>query len=188
MKELLKIFLLFNIIIFSLTSCTDFSKIGQDPTPDDFKRPPEMEFYGFKRESYITNFKQMDMFATNAKFYDSRALIELYDSRNYTYDADGTVAAKVSGDFAKINKNTLYTEIFTNVVAKASNNSTLYTEYVQYDHEKRYFKSPVPIRVEQEDGSWLTGSSMEGDVAMENITVYNEKDEGNAIGVPIAEE
>ena len=106
MKELLKIFLLFNIIIFSLISCTDFSKIGQDNTPDDFERPPEMEFYGFRRESYITNFKQMDMFATNAKFYDSRALIELYDSRNYTYDADGTIAAKVSGEFAKINKNT----------------------------------------------------------------------------------
>ena len=68
------------------------------------------------------------------------------------------------------------------------NNSTLYTEYVQYDHEKSHFKSPVPIRVEQEDGSWLTGSSMEGDLAMENITVYNEKDEGDAIGVPIAEE
>ncbi|WP_157147289.1 LPS export ABC transporter periplasmic protein LptC [Brachyspira pilosicoli] len=188
MKKISKSFILFNIMIFSIISCTDFSKIGQDTGDNNFERPPEMEFYGFRRESYVTNFKQMDMFATNAKFYDSKALIELYDSRNYTYDADGTIAARVSGEFAKINKNTLYTEIFTNVVAKASNNSTLYTEYVQYDHEKSHFKSPVPIRVEQEDGSWLTGSSMEGDLAMENITVYNEKDEGDAIGVPIAEE
>ncbi len=188
MKRFSKSFILFNIMIFSIISCTDFSKIGQDTGDNNFERPPEMEFYGFKRESYVTNFKQMDMFATNAKFYDSKALIELYDSRNYTYDADGTVAAKVLEDFATTLVNISVYKVFLFILANSPNNSTLYTEYVQYDHEKRHFKSPVPIRVEQEDGSWLTGSSMEGDLSMENITVYNEKDEGDAIGVPIAEE
>ena len=79
-------------------------------------------------------------------------------------------------------------EIYTNVIAKSSNNTTLYTEYLQWDNNTQKAKSPVPIRVEQEDGSWLTGSSMEGDMGLEHITIYNEVDEGDAIGVPVAEE
>ena len=59
---------------------------------------------------------------------------------------------------------------------------------LQWDNNTQKAKSPVPIRVEQEDGSWLTGSSMEGDMGLEHITIYNEVDEGDAIGVPVAEE
>ena len=130
----------------------------------------------------------MELFATNAKFYENRKIIELLDMRTYTYESNGTVAARVSGEFVTINQVNLFVEIYTNVVAKASNNTTLYSEHIQWDNDKKYFKSPVPVRVEQEDGSWLTGSSMEGDMSMENITVYNEVDEGSSIGVPSAEE
>lgn len=115
-------------------------------------------------------------------------LIELYESRTYTYDSNRTVAASISGEFVKVNQDTLYTEIYTNVIAKSSNNTTLYTEYLQWDNDNQKVKSPVPIRVEQEDGSWLTGSSMEADMGLEHITIYNEVDEGDAIGVPVAEE
>ena len=81
-----------------------------------------------------------------------------------------------------------FIDIFTNVVAKSSNNTTLYSEHVQWDNRNKFFMSPGPVKVEQEDGSWLTGSSMIGDMSMENIIIYNEVDEGNAIGVSIEEE
>ena len=189
--KLLKNFANINLIIIILLivfSCTNFNDIDKNNVREDFIPPPEMEFFGFRRESYNTNFKQMELFATNAKFYENRKIIELLDMRTYTYESNGTVAARVSGEFVTINQVNLFVEIYTNVVAKASNNTTLYSEHIQWDNDKKYFKSPVPVRVEQEDGSWLTGSSMEGDMSMENITVYNEVDEGSSIGVPIAEE
>lgn len=176
------------IILSVIFSCTNFDDIDKDNIGDDFTPPPEMEFFGFRRESYNTNFKQLELFATNAKFYESRKMIELLDTRTYTYESNGTVAARVEGEFVTINQANLFVEIFTNVVAKSSNNTILYSQHIQWDNEKKYFTSPVPVRVEQEDGSWLTGSSMEGDMSMENITVYNEMDEGSAIGVPIDED
>lgn len=178
----------FIIILSVIFSCTNFDEIDKDNIGDDFIPPPEMEFFGFRRESYNTNFKHLELFATNAKFYENRKVIELFDTRTYTYESNGTIAARVEGEFVTINQAILFVEIFTNIVAKFSNNTMLYTEYVKWDNEKKYFKSPVPVRVEQEDGSWLTGSSMEGDMSMENITIYNEVDEGNAIGVSIDEE
>ncbi|WP_300366914.1 LPS export ABC transporter periplasmic protein LptC [Brachyspira sp.] len=180
-------FLLFSVFLF--VSCTDFKNLGNEfvNSNSNVDKIPNMEFYGFRRESYDTNFKQLDSFATNAKFFNDKKRIELYDSRTYTYESNKTIAASVSGQFVIINQDTLYTQIYTNVIAKSSNNTVLYTEYLQWDNEKKHFKSPVPIRVEQEDGSWLTGSSMEGDMGLENITIYNEVDEGDAIGVPVAE-
>ena len=177
------------LMLLFCVSCTNFKDLGKEfEQKNDFVPPPDMEFYGFRRESYDTNFKQLDSFATNAKFYNKKKLIELYESRTYTYDSNHTVAASISGEFVKVNQDTLYTEIYTNVIAKSSNNTILYTEYLQWDNDKQKVKSPVPIRVEQEDGSWLTGSRMEADMGLEHITIYNEVDEGDAIGVPVAEE
>lgn len=189
--KLLKNFLNINlIIIFSsiIFSCTNFNDIDKNSEGENFIPPPEMEFFGFRRESYNTNFKQMELLATNAKFYENRKVIELYDTRTFTFESNGTIAASVIGQFATINQANLFIEMFTNVVAKASNNTTLYSEHIQWNNEEKLFKSPVPVRLEQEDGSWLTGSSMEGDMSMENVTIYNEVDEGNAIGVSLGED
>ena len=189
--KLLKNFLNINlIIIFSsiIFSCTNFNDIDKNRVGDNFIPPPEMEFFDFRRESYNTNFKQMELLATNAKFYENRKVIELYDTRTFTFESNGTIAASVIGQFATINQANLFIEMFTNVVAKASNNTTLYSEHIQWNNEEKLFKSPVPVRLEQEDGSWLTGSSMEGDMSMENVTIYNEVDEGNAIGVSLGED
>ena len=189
--KLLKNFMNINlIIIFSsiIFSCTNFNDIDKNSEGENFIPPPEMEFFGFRRESYNTNFKQMELLATNAKFYENRKVIELYDTRTFTFESNGTIAASVIGQFATINQANLFIEMFTNVVAKASNNTTLYSEHIQWNNEEKLFKSPVPVRLEQEDGSWLTGSSMEGDMSMENVTTYNEVDEGNAIGVSLGED
>ena len=189
--KLLKNFLNINlIIIFSsiIFSCTNFNDIDKNSEGENFIPPPEMEFFGFRRESYNTNFKQMELLATNAKFYENRKVIELYDTRTFTFESNGTIAASVIGQFATINQANLFIEMFTNVVAKASNNTTLYSEHVQWNNEEKLFKSPVPIRMVQEDGSWLIGTSMEGDMSMENVTIYNEVDEGNAIGVSLGED
>ena len=187
--KLLKKFASFNlIIIFNIFSCTNFNEIDNNNMSEEFIPPPEMEFFGFRRESYNTNFKQMELFATNAKFYEKRKMIELYDMQTYTYESNKKVAAKISGDFVNVNQDSLFIDIFTNVVAKSSNNTTLYSEHVQWDNRNKFFMSPGPVKVEQEDGSWLTGSSMIGDMSMENIIIYNEVDEGNAIGVTIEEE
>ena len=189
--KLLKNFLNINlIIIFSsiIFSCTNFNDIDKNSEGENFIPPPEMEFFGFRRESYNTNFKQMELLATNAKFYENRKVIELYDTRTFTFESNGTIAASVIGQFATINQANLFIEMFTNVVAKASNNTTLYSEHIQWNNEEKLFKSPVPVRLEQEDGSGLTGSSMEGDMSMENVTIYNEVDEGNAIGVSLGED
>ncbi len=187
--KLLKKFVSFNlIIIFIIFSCTNFNEIDNNNMSEEFIPPPEMEFFGFRRESYNTNFKQMELFATNAKFYEKRKMIELYDMQTYTYESNKKVAARVSGDFVNVNQDSLFIDIFTNVVAKSSNNTTLYSKHIQWDNQNKLFMSPGPVKVEQEDGSWLTGSSMIGDMSMENIIIYNEVDEGNAIGVPIEEE
>lgn len=186
---LLKNIRIFSILFFIMGvfySCTQFDRVL--PRTELEEVPPEMEFFGFRRESYITNFKQLDLFATNAKFYDSKSTINLYDARAYTYESDGTISASISGDLAVIDENTMFTKMYTNVIAKTSNDTTLFTEYLEWDNEKRYFKSPVPIRIEQENGNWLTGSGMEGDLDMENVTIYNEVDEGTDIGIPIEEE
>ena len=61
--KLLKNFLNINlIIIFSsiIFSCTNFNDIDKNNASEDFIPPPEMEFFGFRRESYNTNFKQME--------------------------------------------------------------------------------------------------------------------------------
>ncbi|WP_295157163.1 LPS export ABC transporter periplasmic protein LptC [uncultured Brachyspira sp.] len=181
----------FSILLFFMilsVSCTDFNNLGNEFADSNLDDVPNMEFYGFRRESYNSNFKQLDSFASNAKFFNDKKEIELYESRSYTYESNEIIAASISGQFVTINQDTLYTQIYTNVIAKSSNNTTLYTEYLQWDNEKQHFTSPVPIRVEQEDGSWLKGSSMEADIGLENITIYNEVDEGNAIGVPVAEQ
>ncbi|WP_028329519.1 LPS export ABC transporter periplasmic protein LptC [Brachyspira alvinipulli] len=184
--KLLKIFSIIVLLSF-FVSCTNFNNLGNQNVDDNFVPPPDMEFYGFRRESYDTNFKQLDSFATNAKFYNKKRMVELFDSRTYTYDSNSTIAASISGQFVTIDQNTFYVQIYTNVVAKSSNNTILYTEHLQWDNEKQYVRSPVPMRIENEDGSWLTGSSMEGDLGLEHITVYNETDQGDAIGVPVAE-
>ena len=187
--NLTKILLLFLLIFSSIIlSCTNFNDIDKNRGGDDFVAPPEMEFFGFRRESYNTNFKQMELFATNAKFYENRKVIELLDTRTYTFESNRTIAASVEGEFVTVNQVNLFVEMFTNVVAKASNNTTLYSEHIQWDDEKKLFTSPVPIRLIQEDGSWLTGSSMVGDMAMENVIVYNEVDEGSAIGVSLGDD
>lgn len=185
----MKLLIYFSILLLCI-SCTNFNNIGKEFNQDDnnFVPPPDMEFYGFRRESYDTNFKQLDSFATNAKFYNQIKIVELYDSRTYTYDSNHSVAASVSGKFVTVDQNNLYTQIYTNVVVKSSNNTVLYTEYLQWDNENKKFRSPVPIRVENEDGSWLTGSSMEGDMGLEHITIYNEIDEGDAIGVSVEDQ
>ena len=62
--KLLKKFVSFNlIIIFILFSCTNFNEIDNNNMSEEFIPPPEMEFFGFRRESYNTNFKQMELFA-----------------------------------------------------------------------------------------------------------------------------
>ena len=184
--KLFRVIINFIIIIF-IVSCTDFKKLEKKESDTNFVAPPDMEFFGFRYESFDTNFKRIELFATNAKFYEKNKYIQLYDTRSYTYQSDNTVAARVSGQYAKIDQNTLFTEIYTNVVMKSSNDTTLYSEYVQYDHSNQFIKSPVPIKVVHEDGSWLTGSSLESDLGLEFITVYDEVDEGNSVGVPIAE-
>lgn len=71
--KLLKKFASFNlIIIFIIFSCTNFNEIDNNNMSEEFIPPPEMEFFGFRRESYNTNFKQMELFATNAKFYEKK--------------------------------------------------------------------------------------------------------------------
>ena len=188
--KLLKNFANINLIIlisFIIFSCTNFNDIDKNRGGENSIPPPEMEFFGFRRESYNTNFKQMELFATNAKFYESRKVIELFDTRTYTFESNGTIAASVEGDFVTVNQANLFVEMFTNVIIKASNNTTLYSEHVQWNNEEKLFKSPVPIRMVQDDGSWLIGTSMEGDMSMENVTIYNEVDEGNAIGVSLEE-
>lgn len=173
-------------VILALLSCTKFDvTLGETNTSTNV--PPDMEFFGFKRETYVTNFKQIDIFATNAKFFDKKQIIELFDTRSYSYKEDGTIAASISADLTIIKENNLFTRFYTNVVAKASNDTTLYTEYLEWDNQKRYFKTPEHVRVEQDNGNWLTGSGMEGDLNMEHITIYNEVDEGTEIGVPIEE-
>jgi len=166
----------FLIIILFLASCTKFD----EPLPnvdEDFEIPPDMEFFGFKRESYITNFKQLDLFATNAKFYDSRNIIELYSNETYTYKEDNTIASSASADFTTIDQSSLFTTLYTNVIIKFSNDTVLYTEYLEWDNEKEFFQTPDTVRIEQDNGNWLTGVGMEGDMDMEIITVYNEVDE-----------
>lgn len=182
------IIIIFLIIISSIFfSCTNFNDIDKNSGGENFIPPPEMEFFGFRRESYNTNFRQMELFATNAKFYENRKVIELLDTKTYTFESNGTIAASVEGDFVTVNQANLFVEMFTNVIIKASNNTTLYSEHVQWNNEEKLFKSPVPIRMVQDDGSWLIGTSMEGDMSMENVTIYNEVDEGNAIGVSLEE-
>ena len=167
----------FLLVILLLTSCTKFD----EPLPavaDDFEIPPDMEFFGFKRESYVTNFKQLDLFATNAKFYDGRQIIELYTNDTYTYEADGTIASSASALFTTVDQSTMFTTFYTNVMLKFSNDTILYTEYLEWDNEKEFFQTPQAVRIEQDNGNWLTGVGMEGNMGMEIITVYNEVDEG----------
>ena len=72
--KLLKSFANINLImVISLIvfSCTNFNDIDKNIGGENFIPPPEMEFFGFRRESYNTNFKQMELFATNAKYLRS---------------------------------------------------------------------------------------------------------------------
>ena len=76
----------FSIIIFLLcVSCTNFKDLGKEfIQQDDFVPPPDMEFYGFRRENYDTNFKQLDSFATNAKFYNKTKIRKIYFRKRKT--------------------------------------------------------------------------------------------------------
>ena len=130
--NLLKNFSILLFFVISFVSCTDFKNLGKEfintnANNIDFDKIPNMEFYGFRRESYDTNFKQLDSFATNAKFFNDKKKIELYESRSYTYESNKTIAASISGEFVLIDQDTLYTQIYTNVIAKSSNNTIIYT-------------------------------------------------------------
>lgn len=159
--------------------CTKFG-VTFSETDEDFVMPPDMEFFGFKRSSYITNFKQLDLFATNAKFYDAREIIELYSNDTYTYEIDGTVASSATALFTTVHQKTLFTTFYTNVVIVFSNDSTLYTEYLEWDNEMEYFRTPEAVRIEQDNGNWLRGVGMEGNMGLEIVTIYDEVDEGDS--------
>ncbi len=182
-----KTIILIAILQLFLISCTQFDVELIKPDTN-FVKPPDMEFFGFKRESYITNFKQLDLFATNAKIYESRNMMELYSNQAFTYEADGKVSASILSELSLINQETMFVQFYTNVIVKFSNDSTLYTEYLEWHDTNKKFKTPEAVRLEQDNGSWLTGVGMEGDLDLEAVTIYNEVDEGDEFGVQVEEQ
>lgn len=175
------IFLFFTLALFS---CTKFGVVIAEAQTNEVM-PPEMEFFNFSRDSYNTNMKQAYLTATNAKFYTKVNLIHLYDGRGYTYKKEGEVDASAVAEFSIINDKTLFAKLYTNVVIKSSNDTTLYTEYLEYNDREKNLQTPEHIRAVQDDGSWMTGVGMNADLNLEYITVFNEMDEGESFGVPI---
>ncbi len=187
--KLLNIIQIFNRNIFSFfalflclslffigVSCTDFSDKTERTTVSN-EEFPDMEIYTFFREFFVADIKQMEVFATNVKFYVGTDSIELYDTFTHMFE-ENVITSSVSADKIIINDKTLYTKLYTNVVLKSSNGTVLYTEYIEWDNTKRYFHTKEAVRIEQPDGSWMTGVGMEGDMNYENYVVYNEEDEG----------
>ncbi len=144
-----------------------------------------MEMHTFFREMFITNLKQMDIYATNAKILSGKNELDLYDTFGHIYDEIGDITSSMKADRAIVDQRSLYTKLYTNVILKSSNDTRLYTDYIEWDNDRSYFTTDYPVRVEQADGSWLTGVGMEGDMNLENIIVYNEEDEGFADSFPM---
>ena len=172
-------------IFFLGVSCTDFSDNKEVKSVEDEKFP-DMEIHTFFREMFVDNIKSMDVFATNAKMYEGHDEIELYSTYGLIYEND-IVTSSMKADKAVIDESTLYTKLYSNVILITSNDTKLYTDYIEWDNNKRYFTTKEPVRIVQPDGSWLTGVGMEGDMNLENITVYNEEDEGYSDSVPATE-
>ncbi len=179
-----KYIILLTILSIISISCTRFDVQLVEPDTN-FVKPPDMEFFGFQREGYVTNFKQLDLVATNAKLYEARNLLELYSNEAFSYKEDGDVASSVFSDITYVNQTNLFIQFYTNVEVHFSNDSVLYTDYLEWHDTNKMFKTPEAVRVEQENGNWLTGVGMEGDLNLEAITIYNETDEGDQIGVDI---
>ncbi len=174
-------FFIFSICIslfFIGVSCTDFSDKNKDENivakNIEF---PDMEIHTFYREFFVANQKQMEVFATNVKFYANSNTVELYRTFAHVFE-NNIITSSVEADKAIIDEITLYTKLYTNVVLKSSNGTVLYTEYIEWDNTERYFHTKEAVRIEQADGSWMTGVGMEGDMNFENYVVYNEEDEG----------
>ncbi len=163
-------------LFFLGVSCTDFSDktVAESISSEEF---PDMEIHTFFREFFVIDQKQMEIFATNVKFFSSSDTVELYKIFAHTFE-DDIITSSVEADKAIINEKTLFTKLYTNVVLKSSNGTVLYTEYIEWDNTKRYFQTKEAVRIEQPDGSWMTGVGMEGDMNFENYIVYNEEDEG----------
>ncbi len=172
------------IFVFGV-SCTDFSDKKEVKSVGDEKFP-DMEIHTFFREMFVGDIKSMDVFATNAKMYTANNEVELYSTYGLLYEND-IVTSSMKADKAIIDEDTLYTKLYSNVILITSNNTKLYTDYIEWDNNKRYFTTKEPVRIVQPDGSWLTGVGMEGDMNLENITVYNEEDEGYSDSVPATE-
>ncbi len=163
-------------LFFIGVSCTNFSD-KTEKTTVEARAFPDMEIHTFFREFFVDEIKQMHVFATNFKLYSSDNEMELYNMFIDIFE-DNTISTKAKADKASIDDKTLYTKLYTNVVITASNGTVLYTEYIEWDNEKRYFHTEEAVRIEQSDGSWMTGVGMEGDMNLENFIMYNEEDEG----------
>lgn len=158
-------------------SCTNFSDKTQKTTVGD-RAFPDMEIHTFFREFFVDEEKQMHVYATNFKLYTSDDEMELYNMFMDMFE-DNIISTTARADKAIVHDKTLYTKLYTNVIIQASNGTVLYTEYIEWDNEERYFHTKEAVRIEQSDGSWLTGIGMEGDMKLENFIVYNEEDEGD---------
>jgi LPS export ABC transporter protein LptC len=168
MKKLIYLFL-----IFFLYSC---AVIFKNPTNKntDF---PDLVLGDFKYESADeSGTKEWELRASEAKMYNTKNEIYLYNMAMTFFNPDGTTKSFLSANGGYMNK--LTSDIYAEGKVKilSDNQSTLEANKVYWDNKKKIFYSnPDELVVLRRGNSVIRGYNLLADAGLKQVTLDNSK-------------
>jgi LPS export ABC transporter protein LptC len=168
MKKLIYLFL-----IFLFYSC---AVIFKNPTNKntDF---PDLVLGDFKYESADeSGTKEWELRASEAKMYNTKNEIYLYNMAMTFFNADGTTKSFLSANGGYMNKQTsdIYAEGKVKILS--DNQSTLEANKVYWDNKKKIFYSnPDELVILRRGNSVIRGYNLLADAGLKQVTLDNSK-------------
>ncbi|MBI4979284.1 MAG: LPS export ABC transporter periplasmic protein LptC [Spirochaetes bacterium] len=164
-----------------LVSCTDFSG-KRAPKSANGAAPPDLEIKkDFRSVAYSGSEKRWEALATNARVYQNQKITELTHVRINLFDG-AKITAHIEAEKAYLNSVNDSVDLVSNVVLHSTNNTRLHTQRITWDNRRNKLVTTNRVWISRNNGDWISGIGMEADLALDNIVIYKEVDQGKTYG------
>jgi LPS export ABC transporter protein LptC len=165
--------LLFIILMFPFLSCTVFFKNPENKNKDF----PDLVLGDFKYESADdAGVKEWELRASEAKIYDQKKEIYLYNMAMTFFNADGSMKSflAANGGYVDQEKLNIYAEGKVKILS--DNQSTLEANKVYWNNDKKlFYTDPEELVTLKRGNSVVRGYNLQADSGLKQVTLYNGK-------------